>query len=151
MQNNKLDSESGIWAQNPTYSSCGNRSIRPVLPRRAIHWSKWQKHARRGAQLMRLQLASTAKERGAEANSPSRRDLGASKHPPGAKTARERASSSPLPLLLSWAIGGDNIGEWSRQHERQCHSIDPLLCNMGYTRVPRQAETDGSERANTYF
>ncbi len=69
---------------------------------------------------MRFQLAGAAKKRGGEAaNSPSRRDLGASKYPPRARRARVRASSGPLPPLLSWATGGNNSGEWSRQHDRK--------------------------------
>lgn len=73
-----------------------------------------------GAQLMRFQLAGAAKRRGGDAaNSPGRRDLGASKYPPRAKRAGARASSGPLPLSLSWAAGGNNRGGWSRQLERK--------------------------------
>lgn len=116
------------------YSSCGILCIRPVRPMRAICWSIRQKKASAGAQLMRFQLARAAKERGGEAaNGHSRSDLGASKYPPWAERARVRTSASPLLLSLSWATGGNNSGERSRQHESQCHCIDTLLGSTGYT------------------
>lgn len=43
---------------------------------------------------MRFQFASAAKKRGGEAaNSPSRRDLGASKYPPRAKRGRDASKA----------------------------------------------------------
>lgn len=132
-----LTRESGTRAQIPAYGSCGIRSIHPVLPRRAIRWSNWQKRASAGAQLMRFQLAGAAKRRGGEAaNSPSRRDLGASKYPPRAKRAKARASSGPLPLSLSWASGGNNSGGWSWQHEKKS-SINTHLYSRAQSQVSR--------------
>lgn len=89
---------------------------------------------------MRFQLAGTDEERGGEAaNNLSRRDLGASKYPPRAKSVRVRASFSPLPLLLSWATRGNNIGKWS---------TSTLFYSQAYARVSRKAGTDASKQIN---
>lgn len=79
---------------------------------------------------MRFQLTGAAKERGGKAaNSPSRRDLGASKYPPRAKKERECEQASAHFLYRSPGLQEGTIIESRADSvkERQCHSMDALF------------------------
>lgn len=89
---------------------------------------------------MRFQLAGAAGERGGEAaNNLSRRDLGASKYPPRAKSVRVREKLQPTSSIA--LLGHRRERYWKMEQQT-------LLDSRAYARVSRKAGADASEQIN---